>query len=243
MKEPDHFRSRVRHSFLPWSWYDVGLALLLTVPISGLFWFGGRWLQNTFGGTADTGLIDPGTYLFGAGIYLALTISIYVSVARRAGWPSLGLRPASLLNYLLVLPLFITGLFGLALANLLVMQLAGQFENPQVAAISGGNPLGQAEVLALLLLVAGVVPVVEELFFRGMLYPLLRERMPAFFAIVLNALLFALVHFIPVLIPGLFVVGLMLAYLRERSGSIWPGVLYHSLQNALGVLAISLVLT
>jgi hypothetical protein len=71
-----------------------------------------------------------------------------------------------------------------------------------------------------------------------MLYPLLRRRMPAALAIMANAAIFSLVHVIPVLIPSLFVVGLCLAYLRERSGSIWPGVLYHAMQNSLAMVAI-----
>jgi uncharacterized protein len=55
-------------------------------------------------------------------------------------------------------------------------------------------------------------------------------------------LLFALVHFIPILIPGLFWVGFVLAWVRERSGSIVPGIVLHALQNGLVVWAIYAVL-
>jgi membrane protease YdiL (CAAX protease family) len=244
MMEPDRFRSRRPRTtpILPWGWYDVGLTLLWALPFSLLAWGLARLLQNVPGWSTGAGLVDPGTYMVGAGVYVALTIGVYLSVARRAGWAVLGVRSTSFMNYLLVIPLFLTGLMGLALTNMALVQLVGNFENPQIATISEGQPLGQAEILALLLLVAGIVPVVEELFFRGLIYPLMRQRMPAFFAVVLNALLFAVVHFIPILIPGLFVVGLCLAYIRERSGSIWPCVLFHALQNALAILAISLVL-
>jgi len=44
---------------------------------------------------------------------------------------------------------------------------------------------------------------------------------------------------VPLLMPGLFVVGLLLAYLRERSGSIWPGVALHALQNGTALLLIN----
>jgi hypothetical protein len=68
-----------------------------------------------------------------------------------------------------------------------------------------------------------------------------RDLGPAL-AILLNAAVFALVHVIPQLLPGLFVIGLILAYLRERSGSIWPGVLYHVLQNGVALLVINAAL-
>jgi uncharacterized protein len=59
---------------------------------------------------------------------------------------------------------------------------------------------------------------------------------------VLNAALFAAAHVVTLLLPGLFVVGLFLAYLRERSGSIWPSVLLHALQNGVALLLINAAL-
>jgi membrane protease YdiL (CAAX protease family) len=84
--------------------------------------------------------------------------------------------------------------------------------------------------------------VAEELFFRGMIYPVMRRRWSAGWAIVLNAGVFALVHFIPLLMPSLFYVGLLLAWVRERSNSVIPGILMHMLQNTIvtfGIYAVS----
>jgi membrane protease YdiL (CAAX protease family) len=79
-----------------------------------------------------------------------------------------------------------------------------------------------------------VGPFAEELFFRG-----LGIRVLGFLggttAIVVSALVFGLVHGLVVGLPALFFFGLGLAWLRLRSGSIWPTVLAHSAYNGLGI--------
>jgi membrane protease YdiL (CAAX protease family) len=223
-------------------WRDLILALLV-------FMLGGaavvilvRFLASLLGQTPKSGLLSPVAYVAGVGLYLALLLGIYLFGARRAGWAALGVRGTSWINFALVPLIFAVGLSAVVSVNLLVMKAAGSFENPQVDAISGGKPLSLGELGAGLLLIAVLVPFVEELFFRGMLYPLLRRRAPAAVAIVANAAIFSVIHLIPVLMPGLFVIGLCLAFLRERSGSIWPGVLYHAMQNSLAMMAIYVAL-
>src|SRR4029450_2969723 len=93
-------------------------------------------------------------------------------------------------------------------------------------------------LLLLLLWLAVGRPGWGELFFRGMLYAVMRKPWAGAWATSRRALVFALVHFIPILIPGLLLLGLILAWMRERSGSILPGILLHAAQNALVVIAL-----
>ncbi len=225
-----------------WTWRDVGGVVLLIVVVAAALGLLARGLVAAFGLTPEQRLISPAVYVVGLGIYLAVIGGVHALVGRRAGGAALGLRPPDRLSLLLVPPLFVAGIMALALVNAAVGLLMGGFENPQVEALTGGAALAPAEVLFLLILVAGLVPFAEELFFRGLVYPLMRRDLGPALAIPLNAALFALVHVIPQLLPGLFVIGLILAYLRERSGSIWPGVLYHALQNGLAVLLINAAL-
>jgi hypothetical protein len=222
-----------------WSWNDLFLALAVTILGAALVVLAGRGLIATLGVRAEERLIDPAVYVVGAGVYLAAILGVYLFGARKAGWGALGLRGARW-PYLAVVPLLLcVQLFLLVLVNSAVSALAGGFENPQVDALTGGRVLSTGELVALLILVAGLVPFAEELLFRGMLYPLLRRRMGAVLAVVLNAACFAAAHVVPLLLPGLFVVGLILAALRERSGSIWPGVFLHALQNGTALLLIN----
>jgi membrane protease YdiL (CAAX protease family) len=87
-----------------------------------------------------------------------------------------------------------------------------------------------------MLLLAGIIaPIVEETVFRGMIYGWLRSHLPVALAVVVSAAIFAIAHVIPVLLPALFVVGLILAIAYEWSGSLWVSILLHALQNSLTV--------
>ncbi|RRR71561.1 MAG: CPBP family intramembrane metalloprotease [Candidatus Viridilinea halotolerans] len=229
-------------SEVTWGWREVAFVLASTLLAAGILGMLGGSLSAAMGWELAGGLVSPALYITGTAIYLSAVGAIYLFAARHAGWAALGVKNARPIDYLLVPPIFLLEITALIAVNLVVAQLAGGFDNPQVESISGGNPLSRLELIMLFLLIAGLVPLVEELFFRGMLYPLLRQRMGAFVAITLNAAIFAAVHVFPLLLPGLFVVGLFLAYLRERSGSIWPSVLLHALQNGLALLAISATL-
>ena len=222
-----------------WGWFDLLKALGTMVVGAILVGLAARGIVGAFDLRAEERLVDPIFYVAGLGVYLAAILGVYLFAARRAGWGALGLRGAPWLFFALVPPLLIVQLLLLVLVNSAVSLLAGGFENPQVDALTGGQALAPGELLALLLLVAGVVPFAEELLFRGMLYPLLRARLGAVTAVVLNAAIFAAAHVIWLLLPGLFVVGLILAFLRERSGSIWPSVALHAAQNGTALLLIN----
>ncbi len=90
---------------------------------------------------------------------------------------------------------------------------------------------GTAMRVFIILLVALLAPMIEELIFRGLLYPALRSRFRSSAAIFLTAAAFAVAHLdLPVLLP-LFVLGFLLAWLRARTGSILPGCVAHALWN------------
>ncbi len=90
--------------------------------------------------------------------------------------------------------------------------------------------------LAVLLVV--IVPIGEEVFFRGIVYGGLRTRWGAGAAAVVSAAFFAVAHF--QLVHGLpiFVLGLLLAYLYERTRSLVAAVVTHALNNAVALVAI-----
>jgi membrane protease YdiL (CAAX protease family) len=92
------------------------------------------------------------------------------------------------------------------------------------------------------LVIVTVVPLTEELFYRG-----LGIRVLSVFGSVVAALgtavIFALAHGIVVAVPALGFFALLLAWLRLRTGSIWPGVIAHATYNGLGLLAFFLTST
>jgi membrane protease YdiL (CAAX protease family) len=96
------------------------------------------------------------------------------------------------------------------------------------------------QFLANLLIVAAVGPIVEELMFRGLGFWLF-ERFGTWAAISITGVLFALLHGYAALLPAFLVTGLLLGWLRSRTGSIYPGMFVHGLFNGVAVmLAITL---
>ncbi len=81
-----------------------------------------------------------------------------------------------------------------------------------------------------------IAPVVEEIFFRGFLFTGLKKRFSWTKAMFISSGLFALLHLRPLAIPPIFILGLVFAYLYQRSGSIWPAILIHGLVNGLAVI-------
>lgn len=95
-----------------------------------------------------------------------------------------------------------------------------------------------AAAVVVLLLLAGGAPLVEELFFRGLLLRSLLGRVPAAAAIVVSAVLFALAHFEAIQFAGLAVFGAVLGYLAWRTGRLGPSIGAHMAFNAAAVLSV-----
>ena len=92
---------------------------------------------------------------------------------------------------------------------------------------------------AYLMAVFGVTlaPLMEELFFRGFLYPALNRRIGVTFSLVITSLAFALLHaaqlahaWAPLFL--IFIVGLALTYTRARTRSVASSFLLHAGYNS-----------
>ena len=73
--------------------------------------------------------------------------------------------------------------------------------------------------------------VFEELAFRGYLQGRLERAMSARDALILQAALFSILHLSPLVLPSHFFIGLALGLLRNRTGSLWPGMALHAAWN------------
>jgi membrane protease YdiL (CAAX protease family) len=91
-----------------------------------------------------------------------------------------------------------------------------------------------APFIGFCIVVVVIAPIVEELLFRGLGYGLL-ERFGEYPAIIMVGLAFALVHGLIAGFAVIAVFGAGLAYLRAKTGSIYPGMLLHASFNAFGL--------
>lgn len=87
------------------------------------------------------------------------------------------------------------------------------------------------DLIALAVLVGIIVPVGEEVFFRGLTYGALRRFMNRHAAAVVSALFFAGAHLQPVELLPILILGVVLAYTYEYTGSLIPGMIAHGINN------------
>jgi membrane protease YdiL (CAAX protease family) len=157
------------------------------------------------------------------------------------GWPGLVPLLAAILIGLTAWPITV---FLLALTQQVVTLFGGaeSGEAWQQRLVEGGQSFvvrWRQLPIALILLTHAVIPaVVEEWFFRGFLLQSLRTRSRrVWLPIVLSGLIFGAFHlltesvialdrFMPTTLMGIF-----LAVICVRTGSIWPGVIVHMLNN------------
>ena len=240
----------------PGEW-SVGGAIVFALIVIGVAQLAGFILLQLWLGRSQTRLLDPqvmqgarGLAAAHAFVVVQLTVQVLqIALALMlAGWggghrsSALGLAPASLSLQRWL------GLLGMFFA---VKTLASVV----AAGLTGGSPRSELEPFRALLvdpttqylfLVAVVLAgVSEELVFRGVLSRTFEATPLGFWAgaAVINGL-FAVVH-LQYGVGGqlvVFVIGMMLSWIRMRTGSLWPCIVCHAANNAIAFLAMRALL-
>jgi membrane protease YdiL (CAAX protease family) len=143
----------------------------------------------------------------------------------------------SFLSYLSILPIvFIAGALGVFITRLL-----GWEAQPHPLAsflVCEKNVF----VIIYLGIIAGIIaPISEELFFRGFLYPALRTRIGKIGAILISSLIFSLLHMEIATILPIFVLGVLFAWLYEKTADISVAIFVHSLHNSATLIGLLMV--
>ena len=136
---------------------------------------------------------------------------------------------AGVLFQLLVLPIFYVPILWLANTDLDDLERAAREITDRA-----DDPFGVSMLVVLVVIGA---PIVEELFYRGLLLRSLERRFGSTPAIVVSGVLFGLVHITnPIGMPGLALFGMFLAYLAVRTGRLGGPILAHMAFNAVTVI-------
>ena len=96
--------------------------------------------------------------------------------------------------------------------------------------LSLGNPFVNFISVAIL------GPVVEEVFFKGLIYTRLKEGMPTIVAAILSAIMFGVMHGEIIWILHAFIVGLVFVWIFEKTKSLWPCIVIHIVNNSISQL-------
>lgn len=76
-------------------------------------------------------------------------------------------------------------------------------------------------------------PILEEVLFRGLIFESCSERFGRGVGLFLSALLFGVIHVVPVQVINAFVVGLILGYIYLRTRSLVSVIIIHAVNNAI----------
>lgn len=199
-------------------------AVLMGVVALLLLWFVGVSAQKAHlaGGLALTLIVLVALPAIGYAIWLRLDLRQTFSLRRP---PALALVAAPLLGVgCLILNMSLRGWLGI--------------EGPPPESMKGFAETIQAWPAPLLVLLIAILPALcEEILCRGFVLSGLRTEGGTAAAVIVSAIFFAALHLDPNRLLQTFLVGLVLAILVVRSGSIWPACLLHFVNNA-GALAL-----
>lgn len=127
-------------------------------------------------------------------------------------------------------------------------QLLGIDDSTQALTGLLAESTGTAVRVLLALAVALVAPVVEELMFRGVLLRAMTDRWGPRAALVWTAVVFSFFHLLGItgdvlrsaalVLPQLFIVGLVLARLTQRRGRLGPAIFTHAGFNLVAAIVI-----
>jgi uncharacterized protein len=214
------------------AWYaGIGflVALIATLVVVGIF-------AAATGATTDDE--DP-TFTIVATFLQALifigTAVLFASFTRTPKAADFGLRPASFWSA--------AGWAALGMASFyLLVALYTVIVHPdaeQTVAQDLGADQGTFGMIAAGFMVICVAPVAEEFFFRGFFYRALRSRWSVLAAAGIDGLLFGVIHYdfsgadALLILPPLAILGFIFCLVYERTGSIYPTIAMHSVNNAI----------
>jgi uncharacterized protein len=137
----------------------------------------------------------------------------------------------------------LTGFAGLLLAGIaaLITQLFVPDLSSAAADAAGElqDSAGRLSITLFAFVVMVGAPIVEELFFRGLFFAALRKRgVNAAVTIIITGVLFAGFHFEPTRFFVLLPTGLLLGWVRWKTGSTGSSMVAHGLVNAPGALVL-----
>lgn len=212
---------------VPWSVTDmvIGTVLVMGSFLVFILLFApiisGNWLSRVE-------LIWLAAVSEGALVYIVWRLTVK---KHRVGWDALGFRrPRTRHNVILVVAtlvgsLILTGVYSVIVTGLDIDILMPE---PLPEELVGGSV--SRRVLTAIA-VAGFVPFVEEVFFRGFLFQGLASRYGLIWGAVFSSAIFAVSHLIIGTMIPIFIIGVLFAALYARTRSLWMPMSAHAAQN------------
>jgi membrane protease YdiL (CAAX protease family) len=213
-----------------WSPFAVAFAAFILASIAyaviaGVAGLSGDEANDVPGPVLGATFVQDALLIGGAVVLVGLAVrggaAAALGLRRTAFWPAVGWAAAVLATFWVASGLLVA-IFG---------EPPKQDITEEIKSEDGA--LALAGYVGITCLIA---PLAEELFFRGLLFPVMRARFGVAWGVVVTGALFAVVHAVgspPETLIVLFVLGAGLCLLYLRTGSLLPCVGLHALNNAI----------
>lgn len=221
----------------PVTLWDIVCMVLLAAAVVlsgtiGLGWLVSSGEEAGRGGAFD--LIYGVLALEVVAIFAA--VSLFAKRRRRLSWADIGLRPPS---GRIVRRAIIGGLLCFVVLTPIMAGVSSLLGEPGVspqAPFVVGQGFTVPRYIAILLLGGGLIPLAEEVFFRGIVYQWMRKHWGPAASVMASAVVFGAAHAVfPLVAITAFLVGLVLALVYERSGTLWASVIVHAVFNSVSL--------
>ena len=139
-------------------------------------------------------------------------------------WPAVGWTALGMFTFY-----FLAALYSVAV----------QPDAEQTVAEDLGSDQGTFGLIAAGVMIVCVAPFAEEFFFRGFFYKALRSRFVPLAAAAIDGGLFGLIHFdfsgsdALLILPPLALLGFIFCLVYEKTGSLYPVIAMHSINNSI----------
>lgn len=224
----------IEHKSPKWSWWDVVLvlaALFAMIPIGSALRY---LLRQIFQNISLSGAARQSIELFaGTAVQAGTIILAVILLTRRRGSTTRDLG----LIWTNVRGNIVSGLIGgiilsfaVTVLGMLISILVGPPPPQEVEKMLTGIKQGK-DILLSFVSVSILAPVSEELYFRGMVYPVIRSRFGVGAALILSGLFFSMLHLDLYRLVPIWAGGIVLAYFFEKSGSLITSITAHSTWN------------
>jgi len=210
-----------------WNFWQVLYLILIIYLVE--FFLG--WLKPPENLSYQQGYINYLVVGFGHGLIFFIALFLFIKI-KKITFADVGLINFGLKSLLAgiaggIVLFFLIGFFGNFLTDYLGVPQPQSF----ALVVQGADSI--AKLIPLLLLGSIVVPLQEEILFRGLVYPPLRQTYGRGVGILLTALFFGLMHFDFIRFLVLVVGGLLLTLLYEKTRSLWSAIITHGVWNIL----------
>ena len=174
--------------------------------------------------------------LYGIQVILMFGVVWFFAIFwRKSRFKDLGLRYYSIAKTLWYSLILLIAIFVISFLYVFIMNALFGIEAPSSKMETLIKNSSVSNII-LLLVVAFIGPIIEEIFFRGFIYSAFKKSWGTNVALFLSSLLFAIVHLDLFSLLPLTIIGWLLAYLYQKTKSLLPAIFLHAVYNLILIL-------